>query len=53
MFNPAGIRDGGQATDGCERILGILPTKLHQRVSVALRSKEEVERVTANHREAS
>ncbi|MDB5776949.1 MAG: fructose-6-bisphosphatase family protein [Herbaspirillum sp.] len=43
---------GGAATDGTQRILDIQPTKLHQRVPVFLGSKNEVERVTAYHREA-
>ena len=34
------------------RILDIAPEKLHQRVPVFLGSKNEVERVTAYHREA-
>ena len=40
---------GGAATDGRERILDIQPTKLHQRVSVILGSKNEVERATRLH----
>jgi fructose-1,6-bisphosphatase I len=40
---------GGLATNGRERILDVVPTKLHQRVSVFLGSKKEVERVTAYH----
>jgi fructose-1,6-bisphosphatase I len=43
---------GGAATNGQERILDIVPTKLHERVSVMLGSKNEVERVSAYHREA-
>ena len=42
---------GGAATDGAQRILDIQPTSLHQRVPVFLGSREEVERVTAYHRE--
>ncbi|MGC3986133.1 MAG: class 1 fructose-bisphosphatase [Pseudorhodoferax sp.] len=42
---------GGAATNGKERILDIEPTKLHQRVSVILGSKNEVERVTSYHAE--
>ena len=38
---------GGAATNGQQRILDIQPTQLHQRVSVFLGSKNEVERVTA------
>jgi fructose-1,6-bisphosphatase I len=43
---------GGAATDGRQRIMEIQPTQLHQRVPVFLGSKNEVERVTAYHREA-
>ena len=42
---------GGASTDGNQRILDIQPDSLHQRVSVILGSKEEVERVTAYHKE--
>ena len=42
---------GGAATNGVERILDIQPEKLHQRVSVILGSKNEVERVTRYHQE--
>ena len=38
---------GGAATNGHQRILDIAPEQLHQRVSVVLGSKNEVERVTA------
>lgn len=44
---------GGAATDGRTRILDVTPTKLHQRVAVVLGSKNEVERVTAYHRDAA
>ena len=44
---------GGAATDGHQRILDIEPTGLHQRVSVMLGSKNEVERVTSYHRESN
>ncbi len=43
---------GGAATNGRERILDINPTELHQRVSVILGSKNEVERVTGYHLQA-
>jgi fructose-1,6-bisphosphatase I len=43
---------GGAATDGTRRILDIEPEKLHQRVAVFMGSKNEVERVTAYHRDA-
>ena len=42
---------GGAATNGKQRILDIQPTKLHERVSVILGSKNEVERVTGYHAE--
>ena len=41
---------GGVATNGHENILDIQPEKLHQRVAVFLGAKEEVERVTAYHK---
>lgn len=40
---------GGLATNGRQRILDIQPKKLHERVSVILGSKNEVERVTSYH----
>ena len=43
---------GGAATNCKERILDIQPSKLHERVSVVLGSKNEVERVTRYHLEA-
>jgi fructose-1,6-bisphosphatase I len=39
----------GMATDGRQRILDIEPTQLHQRVSVVLGSRNEVEYVTGLH----
>jgi fructose-1,6-bisphosphatase I len=44
---------GGAATNGRERILDVQPTKLHERVSVILGSKNEVERVTRYHLDPS
>src|SRR5690606_696821 len=44
---------GGASIDGNQRILDIHPEKLHQRVSVVLGSKNEVERVGRYHAEAS
>jgi fructose-1,6-bisphosphatase I len=41
---------GGVATNGRERILDIVPTRLHERVSVVLGSAHEVQRVTDYHR---
>ncbi|MEK6668244.1 MAG: class 1 fructose-bisphosphatase [Aquabacterium commune] len=43
---------GGASTNGLQRIMEIQPGQLHERVSVVLGSKNEVERVTAYHREA-
>jgi fructose-1,6-bisphosphatase I len=40
---------GGAATNGHQRILDVRPNKLHERVSVILGSKNEVERVTGYH----
>ncbi|MBC7214050.1 class 1 fructose-bisphosphatase [Extensimonas perlucida] len=40
---------GGAATNGHQRILDIQPSQLHERVSVILGSKNEVERVTSYH----
>jgi fructose-1,6-bisphosphatase I len=41
---------GGAATNGEQRILDIQPTQLHQRVSVFLGSRNEVDHVTELHR---
>jgi fructose-1,6-bisphosphatase I len=40
---------GGRAFDGKQQILDVQPTGLHQRVSVMLGSREEVERLEALH----
>ena len=40
---------GGLSTNGKQRIMDLQPNKLHERVSVVLGSKNEVERVTAYH----
>jgi fructose-1,6-bisphosphatase I len=40
---------GGASTNGKERILDLQPSQLHERVSVVLGSKNEVERVTGYH----
>jgi fructose-1,6-bisphosphatase I len=40
---------GGTATDGRQRILDIVPTKLHERVSVVLGSRNEVNLITGYH----
>jgi fructose-1,6-bisphosphatase I len=42
---------GGAATNGKQRIMDIVPKKLHERVSVVLGSKNEVERLTSYHLE--
>ena len=42
---------GGAATNGQQAILDVPPTQLHERVSVILGSKNEVERVTKYHQE--
>ena len=44
---------GGASTNGKQRIMDLQPSKLHERVSVVLGSKNEVERVTAYHHKAS
>ena len=44
---------GGASTNGEARIMDIKPSQLHERVSVMLGSKNEVERLTAYHREAA
>ncbi len=43
---------GGAATNCKQRIMDLQPTRLHERVSVVLGSKNEVERLTAYHRDA-
>lgn len=43
---------GGAATNGKVRILDMQPSQLHERVSVVLGSKNEVERVTQYHAQA-
>ncbi|MDE2049190.1 MAG: class 1 fructose-bisphosphatase [Betaproteobacteria bacterium] len=53
--NPMGFiieQAGGAASNGYQRVLDIRPHKLHERVSVILGSKNEVERVTQYHRDA-
>ena len=42
---------GGAATNGQQRIMELTPNKLHERVSVVLGSKNEVQRVTGYHHE--
>jgi fructose-1,6-bisphosphatase I len=43
---------GGMATNGRQRIMDVVPGKLHERVSVVLGSKNEVQRVTDYHLQA-
>ncbi len=43
---------GGLATNGRQRIMDVVPGKLHERVSVVLGSKNEVQRVTDYHLQA-
>ncbi len=43
---------GGASTNGKVRILGLQPSQLHERVSVILGSKNEVERLTQYHAQA-
>jgi fructose-1,6-bisphosphatase I len=42
---------GGLATNGTQRIMDLQPAKLHERVSVILGSKNEVQRATSYHLE--
>jgi fructose-1,6-bisphosphatase I len=54
--NPMGFiveQAGGAASNGIERILDLQPRKLHERVSVMLGSKNEVERLVRYHAEAA
>jgi fructose-1,6-bisphosphatase I len=44
---------GGAAIDGTQRILDVQPQQLHQRVSVILGSRNEVELVARYHRETT
>ena len=44
---------GGAATNARQRILDVQPQQLHERVSVILGSKNEVDRVTQYHQEAT
>ena len=43
---------GGAATNGTQRIMTIVPARLHERVSVILGSRNEVDLVTVYHRDA-
>ncbi len=42
---------GGAASTGRERILGVKPSELHQRIPVILGSKNEVERIQQYHKD--
>jgi fructose-1,6-bisphosphatase len=42
---------GGRATTGRERVLGVMPASLHQRVPVILGSRNEVDRIDRYHTE--
>lgn len=42
---------GGKATTGRQKLLGIVPDHIHQRISVIMGSKEEVERVERYYEE--
>lgn len=44
---------GGAAINGAQRILDIVPTALHERCSVMLGSREEIELLHRYHTEAS
>ncbi len=44
---------GGAATDGKQRILDLQPSKLHERISVMMGSKNEVATVSSYHLEAN
>jgi fructose-1,6-bisphosphatase I len=43
---------GGASTNGTQRIMEVMPQALHERVSVILGSKNEVERLASYHTEA-
>ncbi|MEY4751987.1 MAG: hypothetical protein RIQ60_4201, partial [Pseudomonadota bacterium] len=43
---------GGVASNGRQRIMDLTPSKLHERVSVVLGSRNEVQRVIAYHQES-
>jgi fructose-1,6-bisphosphatase I len=52
--NPMGFvveQAGGMVSNGRQRIMDIQPTKLHERVSVILGSKNEVQRVHDYHQD--
>jgi fructose-1,6-bisphosphatase I len=43
---------GGASTNGDQLIMDMIPTELHERVSVMLGSKEEIERLQHYHAQA-
>src|SRR6202142_52689 len=47
-----GEQAGGMSSTGYERIMGVKPSDLHQRVPVILGSKNEVARIVRYHKEA-
>lgn len=52
--NPMGLiveQAGGAASDGNQRLLDIVPSKLHQRCAVFMGSRNEVERIERYHQE--
>ena len=54
--NPIGYvieQAGGRCSTGRERMLGVQPTELHQRIGVVFGSRNEVERIERYHREAA
>ena len=54
--NPMGLlmeQAGGMAVNGYARIMEVEPEKLHQRVSVIMGAKDEVEIIARYHREAA
>ncbi|MFM6985459.1 MAG: class 1 fructose-bisphosphatase [Hydrogenophaga sp.] len=52
--NPIGMvmeQAGGRASTGCEPMLAVQPTALHQRIGLVFGSKNEVDRIERYHRE--
>ena len=52
--NPIGFileQAGGRASTGCEPVLGVQPTSLHQRIGLVFGSRHEVERIERYHAE--
>jgi fructose-1,6-bisphosphatase I / sedoheptulose-1,7-bisphosphatase len=42
---------GGRSVSGCDRVLDITPSELHQRIGLIFGAREEVDRIAAYHRE--